>query len=89
MFLRSKVAAGVAGLYLLTFIAALLYAYFDLTTFPGLPAVLLTLPWVDYFPLAVPNIVAVTLSAVLNAAVIFLALAILSFLVSQGLRRRP
>jgi len=87
MFLRSKVAAVVAGLYLLTFISATVYAYFDKSTFSGLPAVMLTWPWVDYFPLKIPTIVAVPISALLNAALIYFVLAILSSLLRRVVRR--
>jgi len=87
MLLRSKVAAVVAGLYLLTFISATVYAYFDRSTFSGLPAVMLTWPWVDYFPMTVPNIVAVPISALLNAALIYFVLTVLVSLFSRVLRR--
>jgi len=46
-------------------------AYFDGGRFSGLPAVLLTWPFIELLPLTVPNIVAVPTSAVLNAALIY------------------
>jgi hypothetical protein len=86
MFLRSKTALMGAGLYCLTFMSATVYAYFDKSTYSGLPAVLLTWPWVDYFPLSVPNIIAVPLGALLNAALIYFVLAIVTVLLSWVLR---
>ena len=48
---------------------------------------MLTWPWVDYFPMTVPNIVAVPISALLNAALIYFVLAVLVSLLSRVLRR--
>jgi hypothetical protein len=88
MFLRSKVAAVVAGLYFLTFLGASANAYFDGGRFSGLPAVFLTWPFIELFPLTVPDIVAVPTSAVLNAVLIYILIAAFSkllFFVPIGL----
>jgi hypothetical protein len=88
MFLRSKAAAVVAGLYFLTFLGVSVNAYFDAGRFSGLPAVLLTWPFIQLFPLTVPNIVAVPTSAVLNAVLIYVLIAALSKVLSNRFRRR-
>ena len=48
--MRSKLAAIGATIYLVTFACAAAYPLFDHSTFAGLPAVLLGLPWIDYLP---------------------------------------
>jgi hypothetical protein len=88
MFLRSKTATVGACIYLLTFLCATVYAYFDRGSFSGLPAVLLTWPLIDFFPLSVPNIVAVPLCAVLNAVLIYVLISVFSKFVSGHFRRR-
>jgi hypothetical protein len=75
--MQSKLAIAATALYLLIFVCALAYPLFDHRTFAGLPAVLLTLPWIDYLPSGwLPAAVA------LNAMIIYLAAAALSFLTS-------
>ena len=79
--MRSRFAAIGAILYLAVFACASAYPLFDHSTFAGLPAVLLGLPWVDYIPSSW------FLAAIaLNALIIYFLLAALSFLLSS-LRR--
>jgi hypothetical protein len=76
---RSKVAAIGIGLYLfIFFICAAVYPRFDRRTFSGLFAVLLAWPWIDYFPSSW-FLVAIAL----NAAAIYVVLAVLSFLLGR------
>ena len=64
-------------IYLLVFACAAAYPLFDGSTFAGLPAVLLGLPWIDYIPSSW------FLGAIaLNALFIYFVLAALSFLLS-------
>ena len=78
----SKFGAAGAILYLLIFACAAAYPLFDHRTFAGLPAVLLGLPWIDYFTSKwFPGAIA------LNALIIYFVLAALSFLFSLLLRR--
>ena len=75
--MRSRFAAIGAILYLAAFGCAAAYPLFDHRTFSGLPAVMLGLPWIDYLaskwlPVAIA----------LNALIIYIVLAALSFLVS-------
>ena len=64
-------------IYLLVFACAAACPLFDHTTFAGLPAVLLGLPWIDYIPSSW------FLGAIaLNALIIYFVLAALSFLLS-------
>jgi len=64
-------------IYLLVFACAAAYPLFDHSTFAGLPAVLLGLPWIDYIPSSW------FLGAIaLNALIIYFVLAALSFLLS-------
>jgi hypothetical protein len=80
----SRFAAIGAGFYLLIFACALAYPLFDHRTFAGLAVVLLALPWIDYLPSEW------LLAAVaLNAMIIYVVLAALSFLVSLPRRSRP
>jgi hypothetical protein len=75
--MRSRSAAIGAILYLLAFACASAYPLFDYSTFAGLAAVLLGLPWIDYLPSGW------LLGAIaLNALIIYLLLAALSFLLS-------
>ena len=78
----SRFAAAGTGLYLLAFACALIYPVFDHRTFSGLAAVMLALPWIgNLFPSSLlPAAVA------LNAIIIYVALAALSFVF--GLFRR-
>ena len=81
--MRSKFAAIGAILYLVVFACAAAYPLFDHRTFAGLPAVLLGLPWIDYIPSEW------FLGAIaLNALIIYLLLAALSFLLSSLRRLR-
>jgi len=80
--MRSRFAAMGAMLYLVVFACAAAYPLFDHRTFAGLAAVLLGLPWIDYLPSGW------FLGAIaLNALIIYLLLAALSFLFSLVLRR--
>jgi len=81
--MRSKLGAVGAILYLLVFTCAAAYPLFDHRTFAGLAAVLLGLPWIDYIPSSW------LLAAIaLNALIIYLFLAALSFLFSRFRRLR-
>jgi hypothetical protein len=85
MFLRSKVAVVGASLYILVFIAASLYPLFSREMFAGLPAVMLAWPWIDYWP---PSSVFLLIACpLLNAVLIYIFLAILSFVLSWFPRR--
>ena len=80
--MRSRFAAIGAILYLLAFACAAAYPLFDHSTFAGLAAVVLALPWIDYLPSGwLPAAVA------LNALVIYVLLAALSFVLSLVRRR--
>jgi hypothetical protein len=60
-------------IYLVAFACASAYPLFDHSTFAGLPAVLLALPWIDYLPSGW------LLGAIaLNALIIYLVLAALA-----------
>jgi hypothetical protein len=76
--MRSRFAAIGAMIYLLLFACASAYPLFDHRTFAGLPAVLLGLPWIDYLPSSKWFLVAIAL----NALIIYLLLAAVSFLFS-------
>ena len=78
--MRSRLAAIGAILYLLLFAGAAAYPLFDHRTFAGLPAVLMGLPWIDYFPSSL-FWGAIALNA-LNALIIYVVLALLSSLFS-------
>ena len=81
--MRSRLGAIGAIIYLLAFACAAAYPLFDHRTFAGLPAVLLGLPWIDYFPSGW------LLGAIaLNALIIYFLLAVLSFLFSFLRRSR-
>lgn len=69
----SKPASIGAGLYLLAFLCAAIYPWFDHRTFSGLAAVMLGLPWIGYFQssLLLPAIF-------LNALIIYVVLAFVS-----------
>jgi hypothetical protein len=69
----SKTAAIAASLYLLVFLCAAIYPLFDPRTFSGLAAVMLGLPWVDYFPGSL-----FLLAILFNAVIIYAVLAIIS-----------
>jgi hypothetical protein len=80
--MRSRFAVIGAVLYLIAFACAAAYPLFDHRTFAGLPAVLLGLPWIDYVSSSW------LLGAIaLNALIIYLMLAALSFLFSFLFRR--
>jgi len=80
--MRSRFAAIGAIIYLLVFACAAAYPLFDHRTFAGLPAVLLGLPWIDYISSSW------LLGAIaLNALILYLLLAALSFLFSFLFRR--
>ncbi len=75
--MRSRFGAIGAILYLAAFACASAYPLFDHSTFAGLAAVLLGLPWIDYIPSGW------FLGAIaLNAIIIYCALAVLSSLFS-------
>jgi len=81
--MRSRFAAIGAILYLVAFACASAYPLFDHSTFAGLAAVLLGLPWIDYLPSKW------FLAAIaLNALIIYFLLAALSFLLSSLRRLR-
>jgi hypothetical protein len=81
--MRSGFAAIGAMIYLVAFACASAYPLFDHSTFAGLPAVLLALPWIDYLPSRW------LLGAIaLNALIIYLVLAAASFLLSSLRRLR-
>jgi hypothetical protein len=69
----SRTAAIGSGLYVLAFLCAAIYPWFDHQTFSGLAAVLLGLPWVDYFPSSL-----FLLAIALNAMIIYAVLAVIS-----------
>jgi hypothetical protein len=48
--MRAKFAVIGAMIYLAAFACASAYPLFEHSTFAGLPAVLLGLPWIDYLP---------------------------------------
>jgi len=70
----SRLAISGAAIYLSAFACAAFYAYLDHRMFSGVFAVLLALPWIDYFPSQMPAAVA------LNALIIYVVLAALSHL---------
>ena len=86
-FLRSRVGALAAAVYALAFLVLTALAYFDDRTFSSLPAVLLTWPWVDYIPLILPSNIAIPLGALLNAALIYVLMVILTNLFSRTFGR--
>jgi len=80
--MRSRFAVIGLTLYLIVFAFAAAYPLFDHRTFAGLPMVLLGLPWIDYISSSW------LLGAIaLNAFIIYLLLAALSFPFSFLLRR--
>jgi hypothetical protein len=83
VFLRSQFATIGAISYLLAFLAASLYPSISRQTFAGLPAVMLLWPWIDL--LHPSSKIVLVACALLNAAIIYAALALLSLL----LRRLP
>lgn len=75
--MRSRLAVIGAMIYLAVFACASAYPLFDHTTFAGLPAVILALPWIDYLPSGW------LLGAVaLNTLIIYSVLTTVSFLLS-------
>jgi hypothetical protein len=87
IFLRSRIAAIAAGVYVVGFLLLTALAYFDERTFSSLPAVLLTWPWVDYIPLILPSNIAVPFGALLNAALIYVVIAGLADLFPRAFHR--
>ena len=85
VFLRSQLATIGAISYLLAFLAASLYPRISRQTFAGLPAVMLLWPWIDL--LHPSSEIVLVACALLNAAIIYAALALLSHLASRLLRR--
>jgi hypothetical protein len=73
--LKSRAGVVGASLYLLIFLCASIYPMLDRRTFSGLFAALLAWPWVDYFPSAL-----LLLGVLLNTAIIYVVLAILTVL---------
>jgi hypothetical protein len=85
VFLRSQLATIAAISYLLAFLAASLYPLISRQTFAGRPAALLLWPWIN---LIHPSSQIVRVAcAVLNAAIIYAVLALLSVLFRRVLRR--
>ena len=81
--MQSRIGATGAAIYLLLFACAAAYPLFDHGTFSGMAAVLMGLPWIDYFPSSM------FLGAIaLNAILIYLLLAAITALVSFLLRPR-
>jgi hypothetical protein len=78
----SRLALSGAILYLIAFVCAAAYAHLDHRTFSGVFAVLLALPWIDYFAS-----MSLSLAAALNALIIYVVLAALSYL--PAWLRRP
>jgi hypothetical protein len=76
--MRSKFAAIGAMIYLVAFACASAYPHFDHSTFAGLPAVLLGLPWIDYLPSEW-----LLGAVVLNALIIYFLLAGVSLLLRR------
>jgi hypothetical protein len=85
VFLRSQLATIGALSYLLAFLAASLYPRISHQTFAGLPAIMLLWPWIDLVH-PTSHIVLVAF-ALLNAAIIYTVLALLSLLFTRLLRR--
>ena len=85
MLLRFQSATIGAISYLIAFLAASLYPHISRQTFAGLPAIMLLWPWIDLVhPSSQLFMVAF---ALLNAAIIYAVLALLSVLVSRVLPR--
>ncbi len=85
VFLRFQVATIGAFSYLLAFLAASLYPRISHQTFAGLPAIMLLWPWID---LVHPTShIAPAAFALLNAAIIYTVLALLSLLLRRVFRR--
>jgi hypothetical protein len=85
VFLRSQLATIAAISYLLAFLAASLYPLVSRQTFAGRPAALLLWPWIN---LLHPSSQIVRVAcAVLNAAIIYTVLVLLSLLLHRVLRR--
>jgi len=85
VFLRSQLAAIAAISYLLAFLAASLYPRISRQTFAGRPAALLVWPWIDF--LHPSSQIVLVACAVLNAAIIYAVLALLSVLFRRVLPR--
>jgi len=85
VFLRSQLATIGASSYLIAFLVASLYPRISHQTFAGLPAVMLLWPWID---LVHPTSHMVLVGfALLNAAIIYTVLALLSLLLRRVVRR--
>jgi hypothetical protein len=85
VFLRSQLATIAAISYLLAFLAASLYPRISRQTFAGRPAALLVWPWIN---LTNPSSQIVRVAcAMLNAAIIYAVLVLLSVLLRRVLRR--
>jgi hypothetical protein len=85
VFLRSQLATIGAISYLLAFLAASLYPRVSRQTFAGIPAIMLLWPWIDLIHPS--SQIALVACAVLNAAIIYTVLALLSALSSRVMRR--
>jgi hypothetical protein len=86
VFLRSQLATIAAISYLLAFLAASVYPRISRQAFAGRPAALLVWPWIN---LLHPSSQMVRVAcAVLNAAIIYAVLALLSVLLHRVLRRQ-
>jgi hypothetical protein len=85
VFLRSQLATIAAISYLLAFLAASLFPRISRQTFAGRPAALLVWPWIS---LIHPSSQMVRVAcALLNAAIIYAVLALLSVFWRRVLRR--
>jgi hypothetical protein len=69
----SKLAIALTAIYLIAFAGAIAYAHFDQRMFSNVFAVLLALPWIDYFPK-----IQLSVAAALNALIIYAVTAALS-----------
>ena len=85
VFLRFQVATIAAISYLLAFLAATLYPRISHQTFAGLPAIMLLWPWIDLVH-PTSHIVLIAL-ALLNSAIIYTVLVLLSLLFRRVLPR--
>jgi hypothetical protein len=86
VLLRFQSATIGAISYLIAFLAASLYPHISRQTFAGLPAIMLLWPWID---LVHPSSQLVMVAcALLNAAIIYAVLALLSVLFSRLLPHR-
>ncbi|HEY2121403.1 MAG TPA: hypothetical protein VGH37_19605 [Candidatus Acidoferrum sp.] len=86
VFTASRPGLFGAGVYLIAFISAAVYPLFSRDTFSGLAAVMLAWPWIDFLPLRSAKFMLV-LFAVLNAAIIYIFVSVVSSFLGRLLRR--